>query len=197
MTLPPARSTARGRARREQLINVALAAFADEGFRGASLAAIAQEVGISEPGLLHHFPSKKDLLLGVLEFHESRGVRRMAEVARSGGTFADKMLGIARGHEADPSFIRLFTVLAAESANSEHPAHDWFVERYRVVRGRFRDDVVREQEEGRMRADVDPDDVARLIVAVLDGLELQFLLEHADTGISSPLSLVLELLEPG
>jgi AcrR family transcriptional regulator len=186
-------TTARGRARREQLLNVALVAFAAQGFRGASLAAIAQEVGISEPGLLHHFPSKKDLLLGVLEYHENRVTTLVDEVAGSGGTFADQLRAIARAHEADPAFIRLFTVLAAESVDPEHPAHDWFVARYRRVRSRLSDETAREQRAGRIRTEIDPDDFARLLIAVLDGLELQFLLEHADEGISSPLDLLLGL----
>ena len=60
-------TTARGQARREELIDVALRAFAAHGFRGASIGAIAREAGISEAGLLHHFPSKRELLFGVLE----------------------------------------------------------------------------------------------------------------------------------
>lgn len=175
---------------------MALAAFAAQGFRGASLAAIAHEVGISEPGLLHHFSSKKDLLLGVLEFHDERVKALVDDVAAAGGSFADQLLGIARTHEADPAFIRLFTVLAAESVDPDHPAHEWFVQRYRRVRGYLREGVVREQRQGRLRADVDPDHVARLVVAVLDGLELQFLLEPTDEGISSPLAMLLDSLTP-
>jgi AcrR family transcriptional regulator len=188
-------TTARGRARREQLINVALAAFAAQGFRGASLSAIAQEVGISEPGLLHHFPTKKHLLLGVLEFHEARVRGLMQDVAARGGSFTDQLSEIARAHESDPAFIRLFTVLAAESVDPEHPAHEWFVDRYRDVHAFFREWVVRAQDEGRLRRELDPDRVVRLVVAVLDGLELQFLLEPSTDGISAPLGLFLEMLE--
>jgi AcrR family transcriptional regulator len=185
---------ARGRARREQLLNAALVAFAAHGYRGASMGAIAEEVGISLPGLLHHFPSKPALLFGVLEHHDARVKHLIGEVAASGGTLADQLMLIAREHESDPSFIRLFTVLAAESVDSGHPAHAWFVDRYRRVRSAWADAIARDQLRGQLRAELDPEQLARLFVAVLDGLELQYLLEPVDGGIASPLEALLEAL---
>ena len=86
-------TTARGQARREALIDVALRAFAVNGYRGASIGAIAREAGISEAGLLHHFPSKPKLLFGVLE-HLSAKFRqtdeRLDPRARS---FCDGLVG--------------------------------------------------------------------------------------------------------
>ncbi len=66
------RTTARGRARRDQLLDVALEAFAAKGYRGTSVGAIAERVGMSEPGLLHHFPTKVALLQATLEHHQTR-----------------------------------------------------------------------------------------------------------------------------
>ena len=63
------RTTARGRARRDQLLDVALELFAAKGYRGASLSEIAEKVGLSEAGLLHHFPTKVALLEATLEYH--------------------------------------------------------------------------------------------------------------------------------
>ena len=68
------RTTARGRARRDQLLDVALEPFAAKGYRGASLSAIAEQVGLSEPGLLHHFPTKVALLEATLEHHQTRAL---------------------------------------------------------------------------------------------------------------------------
>lgn len=188
--------TARGRARREQLLTVALAAFAAQGFRGASLADIADEVGLSDAGLLHHFPSKEHLLLEVLQAHENHQVEHADEIARRGGGLRDVLLDIARIHERDPAYIRLFTVVAAEAVDAEHPAHEWFVERYDRTRDNFRDRVTQAQQDGAIRADLDPDQIARLLIAVLDGLELQYLLTPTNAAISSPLATLLDMLAP-
>src|ERR1700754_711986 len=147
----------RGRARRVTLIETALQAFATHGFRGVSLATIAEQAGISEAGLIHHFPTKADLLLAVIEHYEARSVElAQAAMERSEGSYASALLAIAAHHEQDPTFIRLFTVLAAESVNPEHPAHTWFVERYDRVRQGVVDALTGEQERGRVRSDVDP-----------------------------------------
>ena len=130
-------TTARGQARREALIDVALRAFAVHGYRGASIGAIAREAGISEAGLLHHFPSKRKLLFGVLE-HLSAKFRqtdeRLDPKARS---FCDTLVSLARFHEADPTLVRLFVVLSAESVNPEHPAHEYFTGWYETLRASF------------------------------------------------------------
>jgi AcrR family transcriptional regulator len=186
-------TTTRGRARREQLLEAGLIAFAAQGYRGASLASIAADVGISQPGLLHHFPSKEDLLVRVLEYHEDRNVERI-ETVIADASLADALLDLARRHEANPEFIRLFVVLAAESIDPAHPAHDWFVERYRRVRASLRARVVDEQRLGRMTGAIDPDTIAELIMAVLDGLELQHLLEPGEVDIAGPLAALLDKL---
>ena len=51
----------RGRARRAAVLDAARRLFASQGFKGSSLAAIAQEAGITDAGLLYHFPAKDEL----------------------------------------------------------------------------------------------------------------------------------------
>ena len=183
-------TTAKGRTRREQLLDAALRAFAAQGYRGTSMASIAEQVGLTEPGLLHHFPSKQRLLLGVLEYQEEQVVARVRESAEN-RSFADALLVLARNHEADPTFIRFFTVLAAESVQPDHPAHEWFVDRYRRLRSLWTGDIAAEQAAGRLRRDIEPEQVADLLIAVLDGLELQHLLDPGAVNISGPLATFL------
>jgi AcrR family transcriptional regulator len=185
-------TTARGQARREQLIAVALRAFAAQGFRGASTASIAEEARISEPGLLHHFPSKKDLLFGVLEHYEEETVARVRERVEAGGSFCDQLLVLARRHEADPTYIRLYVVLSAESVDSMHPAHDWFRERYDRTRARFAERLASDQERGVIASEHDPAVLARTLIALLDGLEQQFLLSDGELDIVTPLAAYLD-----
>src|SRR5229473_7138316 len=52
---------------RDRVLQVAQALFAERGFRGTSLRDIAKRIGIKAPSLLHHFPSKQQLYLAVLD----------------------------------------------------------------------------------------------------------------------------------
>jgi AcrR family transcriptional regulator len=52
---------------RDRLIAAATHLFAERGFEGTPIQAIADEVGLTKPALLHHFPSKEALRLEVLE----------------------------------------------------------------------------------------------------------------------------------
>ena len=51
---------------RERIIATALEYFGQQGYHGTSMREIARETGLSQAGLLHHFPSKADLLIAVL-----------------------------------------------------------------------------------------------------------------------------------
>ncbi len=52
---------------RDRVLQVAQALFAERGYRGTSLRDIAKKIGIKAPSLLHHFPSKQQLYLAVLD----------------------------------------------------------------------------------------------------------------------------------
>lgn len=60
-------ATARGRRRREELLDAAEQLFLDQGFHGTSVDDLGAAAGISGPGLYRHFASKDALLMGVLD----------------------------------------------------------------------------------------------------------------------------------
>lgn len=55
------------RSRRHDMMAVALTAFVDRGFEGASIGDIAEEVGVTKAAISYHFPAKDDLLLALSE----------------------------------------------------------------------------------------------------------------------------------
>ena len=63
--------------RKDIILDRAEVHFADHGFQGASLSAIARDCEVGNPGLLHHFPSKELLYRAVLEKQAAELMERM------------------------------------------------------------------------------------------------------------------------
>ncbi|MER5671479.1 TetR/AcrR family transcriptional regulator [Pseudonocardia alni] len=163
-------------ARREQILDVAAAAFAVGGYRGTSLAEVASRVGVSQPGLLHHFPTKDSLILAVLRHRDLDDDRHLeTHFADATPTTRDWLTAMGRRNETQPDLVRLFTVTAAEALAPEHPAHEFFLERNRRVRASMGALVRRDQERGVLAADLDADQLAIELMALMNGLQLQWL----------------------
>ena len=72
---------------RTHILKVATRRFARQGFDSTSLQEIADDVGVRKPSLLHHFPSKNDLLRAVLDVlfeHWTEVLPRLLEAVTSG-----------------------------------------------------------------------------------------------------------------
>jgi AcrR family transcriptional regulator len=187
---------AKGRVGRDPFHPAAKHLIATHGFHRASLATIATRVGLSEPGLLHHFPSKEHLLLELLALRQDHDRERVARAMADHEGFLDALLGLCRENEATPGLVALFTVLAAESADDRHPAHDWMVERYRTLRERFAARIENEQRDGRIASGLDAHSLAPQLIAMFDGLQVQWLLDPEAVDLSAVFADFLERLRP-
>ncbi|MFI7125800.1 TetR family transcriptional regulator [Nonomuraea sp. NPDC050153] len=166
------------RRRREEIIAAAAETFARDGYRGTALSEIAARAGISEPGLLHHFGNKANLLLAVIERRDLDSEAFAMEILGmepSGRLRA--MPEFARRNKERAGLAKLFTVLVAESLEPDAPGHRHFVERYRAMRAIVADSIRSAQAAGLTRQDIDPAAKAAEIIATLDGLQTQWLLD--------------------
>jgi len=79
--------------RREQVIKEAVTVFASAGYEGATTAAIAARVGVSQPYLFRLFPSKKDLFLAASERNmvDTRALFRQAAGGKTGHDALEQM----------------------------------------------------------------------------------------------------------
>jgi AcrR family transcriptional regulator len=187
---------AKGRERRDAILVAANEVFATRGFRGASLATIAKRVGMSEPGLLHHFASKEELLLELLKLRDQHDDERIAEARAAHAHVLDVLLELCRQNEERPGIVRLFTILAAESVDDDHPAHAWFLARYGERRRVLVERLSDAQREGTVDADLDPASVASQILAMFDGLQLQWLLDPEAVDMTAVFEDFLARLRP-
>src|SRR4051812_10091513 len=110
--MPARATTPEGREQRQRILRAAMELFTASGFRGASLDRVAAAVGISRQGVLHYFPSKTHLLLGVLELRDEETLARAEERPAAG--LVDGLLGVVADNQRSPDLTRLYTVLSAE-----------------------------------------------------------------------------------
>ena len=106
------------------------------------------------------------------------------------------LLELCRQNEERPGIVRLFTILAAESVDDDHPAHDWFLARYRDRRRILAARLADEQREGRVDADLDPEATASQILAMFDGLQIQWLLDPGGVDMVAVFEDFLARLRP-
>ena len=176
-TLPRTRRAPKGEKRREELLDAALQLFSLEGYTGASIARIADIVGISVAGVLHHFPNKVALLMGVLARRDEVNHKVISSLHSEPTLqgFVSGLRQINRSNATAPGVIRAFSMLNAESLVDSHPGWEWFQSRYVTIHGRMRARLDHLVVTGEVRGDVDLDAIVHQILAMMDGLQLQWL----------------------
>ena len=81
----------------------------------------------------------------------------------------------------------------SEAVEPEHKAHDFFVDRYDSVRRRAAAAVRAEIDAGHWSSDIDPDRLAVILIALADGLQLQWLLDDS-VDMADHLSYLIDLI---
>jgi AcrR family transcriptional regulator len=178
LTGKPRGSYAKTARRRREILEAGIDVFSSNGFRSGSIREIAERVGMSQAGLLHHFSNKNELLAGVLELRDER--------SRTLVNF-DSNVGIEhlRGHVANmaynasmPGLVELHCILSAEATSPDHPAHDYFVNRYKWVVDFTTTAITEVRDRGLLVDGVEPGSAARSLIALMDGLQVQWLLDR-------------------
>lgn len=98
--VPRRRDPERFEERRGVILDAAAAQFAASGYAAATTASIYRRAGVSSGTLFHYFPTKLDLLVGVLELGRAETARALAEITgRAAG--ADAVLAYAAQVEGE------------------------------------------------------------------------------------------------
>ncbi|WNM23774.1 TetR/AcrR family transcriptional regulator [Demequina capsici] len=159
--------------RREEILDAAFTVFSRSGFTGATVSEIAREVGMSQPGLLHHFDSKLAMLEAVFERRDQSALDILS--GRRDIEFLRGLVEISRRNHEKRDLIRLYTVIAAEATAPDHPAHAHFQRRFHRVLGGTQAAFEEAQRLGLLKEGVDPRAAALSSIAVTEGLQLMWL----------------------
>lgn len=191
-------SYAKGVAKREEILERALDVVAREGLRGASVKMIADAVGLSQAGLLHYFDSKEELFTAILRKRDELDAAAYGPFDDPHGSLddvAEGFLHVVRHNAEVPGLVQLFAQLSVDAADHTHPAHDWFLERSRRMREGTAAAFAASQERGAATPALSPEAFARVLQAVSDGLQIQWM-QEPDLDMAGVISQLLAALAP-
>ena len=172
---------------RSSILDSALKVFAESGYRSGSLRNVADRVGMSEAGLLHHFPSKSALLEAVLERRDEQTQEQFDFDPDHGVEVLRSLIKLAEYNASTPGVVELFCTLSAEATSPEHPAHAYFINRYEFTRGMTLGAFRELADRGELRPEVQPEAAARGVIALMDGLQIQWLLDRNSVDMAGDL----------
>ncbi|QXJ23866.1 TetR/AcrR family transcriptional regulator [Actinomadura graeca] len=200
MTLAPRRpGTPRGRdavrkggRTRAAILVAAEKVFSEGGYRAASVASIAEAAGVSQQGLLYHFPSKEALLLNLLAERD----RPADDADATGLAVLDELSSQFSSSMQAPELLRLLTIIVSEALAEDHPAHLYVRNRSADVHADLVERLGRGVADGQIRPDADLDIDVVLIRALINGLSVEWLFNQ-DFDAVAAFDRFLRLLRDG
>lgn len=156
----------------ERVLDVATEMFAAHGYDGTSLKSIADEVGIRKPSLLYHYPSKDDLRLAVLGRVFTRWNEVLPRILQAATSGEDRFEGlvseVVRFFAEDPNRARLLLREMLDRPELLRAQMSQYVAPWIAI---TTDYIRRGQNEGAVRANVDPQAyVLHVIQLVVGGI---------------------------
>ncbi|WP_255951489.1 TetR/AcrR family transcriptional regulator [Streptomyces odontomachi] len=165
-----ARKSTRGDERRAEILRAAFEVIGERGYRGATLSAVAERVGLTQQGLLHYFPTKEALLVAVLEKRDEWDAVPEAQWR------LDLLASLVEYNTMRSGIVQTFSALLGESVTEDHPARGFFTQRYARLRASMAQ-VLRAEFGDVLPGGLTPERAVPLLVAVMDGLQYQWLLD--------------------
>ena len=157
---------ARGERTREVILEEATLLFSSYGYRGTSLRDISERVGISHPGMLHHFSRKEALLQAVLE----RVARHFEELIDDFVATAQEPAAIREWDAVRQYQSVMFAVVRAEAVEKDHPGHEAIVGMQTMAEEKLTALFKMYEEKGWLEEGAAPEWIARSIVAMWTGV---------------------------
>jgi TetR/AcrR family transcriptional regulator, transcriptional repressor of bet genes len=164
-----------------------------DGLEAVTVRGVAEEAGCSTGALVHYFDDKEELLLFAFRTVADRVMRRVAaaeEATTNPLELARAMLleGLPLDRERQAE-VRVWFAFLGLALTRPALARDQRIT-YRAWRDRVAERLAAAQENGLIRADVDPDPQAAALVGLVDGLAVQATFEPRALSAERQLELV-------
>ncbi|UZX02829.1 TetR/AcrR family transcriptional regulator [Arthrobacter sp. CDRTa11] len=186
-----------GETARLKAIQTAIELFAVGGYGGTSIADVAAKTGLSQSGLLHHFPSKTVLLSAVLEHRSKEDADFLfdGEQAPLGWEAFDALVSLVARNSTRPDWVGLFVRLSAEATEPGHPAHQWLLDHYSSLRRWLSEALEDGKVHGNVSQDAPVEAIVNNTIAVLDGIQQQWLCAPGSFSMVAQLRIFIESIK--
>ena len=164
--------------RKAEIVEVAIRLAGEHGPDRVTTQMIADQIGITQPGIFRHFPAKTDIWLAVGEWIASapnEGAARLADTADPGARIRAMIAGYFAGIARHPAIPAILFSHELHAENHALKAHFQRVMAYR--RKGFAQLIQLAQDAGQVSNAVAADDVAALILSLIQGLAMRWSLE--------------------
>ncbi len=167
-------------ARRRDFIDAAYQTILEEGLARTTVRAVAERAGYTTGALVHYFADKDDLIRHVLE-ENGKAVRQRMQRARRDNrgreALREVLLEALPTDKASGSSWRIWLALWYHSEESEAMRQEER-RRYREWLGRISEILEESVRRGELPVDTEVRTEARLLVAMTDGLGVQYLMAN-------------------
>ncbi|WP_062518521.1 TetR/AcrR family transcriptional regulator [Demequina gelatinilytica] len=182
-------------ARRREILRAALEIFGSKGYNNGPLVEIAEQVDMTHAGILHHFGSKDRLLVEVLRYRDETDVEGIEGQHIPDGTELFRhLVRTAFANEERPGIVQAYAVLSAESVTDGNPGREYFEQRYTQLRTEVAQAFRVMCEERGIDAPATIDRASASVLAVMDGLQVQWLLDRANVELAETSAFAIEAI---
>jgi AcrR family transcriptional regulator len=163
--------------RRQQILDAALRCFSRDGFHNTTTADIVRESGVSQGTLYLYFATKDDIIVALAD-NRHQGEAMLTALAKSEDDPVEGLAMLLQYYgraldDAQRNDQRRVGIQGWAEALRNPTIHASVTGGLTAVRIAVEELVRRGQASGRMRTDLEPEAIARLMIAIFHGMTLQ------------------------
>lgn len=187
-----------GEQRREEIVQAVIDLAASDNGGQMSTQAIADRVGIAQPTVFRHFSTREKILQAVIEWIARHLLGLVGSIAAGSGTAAERLeqlitrqLDFISCHRGLPRLLfseRLHQESSMLKQSIGKVMDGWT----RTVAGL----IAEGGEDGSLRADLETEETARLVLAMIQGLVMRWSISDFQFDLPAQAGAIWRLLEP-
>ncbi|MFT7580743.1 MAG: AcrR family transcriptional regulator [Myxococcota bacterium] len=159
--------------RRRDILDAARTRFVTDGYSRSRLNDVAADAGLSKGGVYFHFKSKREIFDALIDEDFDRVMKGLELIRGISGNIAAKITFFAQRAlqlTAENPAIAKFAIVMGEMGLADEEIRERIAEQHELMVQGVKMMLEKGVEEGDLRADLDTDVGARLLVSLMDGL---------------------------
>lgn len=174
-------------AKRQEILEAAIAVFREKGYHAAKMADIAVAAGMGKGTLYEYFPTKEALPKEIFNLFFAGLDTQLAELQQSELAPIDIIVaGIQLSFSDMDEFAAVtplcFELLGSKALNESLGLSEYFENWLKQLSQFFADTLIAGQKKGQINPDINAEAFARMLASTLDGMGLHYCMFHMDAA---------------